>query len=482
MPAKKSPKLNANIKTKKTHPKTSKWNRFYQANKLIVLLFVIGFALVGSYLLIQSNAQSDNRVIPFVDKPERGLTWAGLRANEHSALCGGHLLEMIDQTGNAVGCTHGPDPAPDDVDPRQPVEALSTGEDLGSYALTGSVACDGDGVSGNRVQAVYARASDQPDNYDTYAASFQAWAANIDSEFIDSALETGGNRRPRWVTDANCNIVVARVTLSPTGDDNFSNSANEIKTQGFDRSDRKYLMWVDATQYCGISQLYSDDSATSTNSNNRGPTYARVDRGCWGLKSGAEAHELMHTLGGVQYTAPNTSGGGHCIDENDRMCYADGPNMAAANGKAMIYLCPTTHERLFDCNHDDYFTTAPVSGSYLATHWNTANSSFLISGDSSGTAPPPAPVDATAPKVTITAPADGSKIKNNVTITANATDDIGVTKMEIYIDGYLKATSTSGSISTTWNTRKASRGTHFITVKAYDAVGNVGTSSVTVTK
>jgi hypothetical protein len=190
----------------------------------------------------------------------------------------------------------------------------------------------------------------------------------------------------------------------------------------------------------------------------------------------------MHTLGGVQYTAPNTSGGGHCIDENDRMCYADGPNMAAANGKAMIYLCPTTHERLFDCNHDDYFTTAPVSGSYLATHWNTANSSFLISGDSSGTAPPPSPVDAMAPKVTITAPADGSKIKNNVTITANATDDIGVTKMEIYIDGYLKATSTSGSISTTWNTRKASRGTHFITVKAYDAVGNVGTSSVTVTK
>ena len=37
------------------------------------------------------------------------------------------------------------------------------------------------------------------------------------------------------------------------------------------------------------------------------------------------------------------------------------------------------HERLFDCNHDDYFHTDPPAGNYLDTHWNTADSQYLSS-------------------------------------------------------------------------------------------------------
>src|SRR5207244_8572861 len=50
---------------------------------------------------------------------------------------------------------------------------------------------------------------------------------------------------------------------------------------------------------------------------------------------------------------------------------------------AMLIVCgDTNHDLRFDCNHDDYFNTSPPSGSYLGTHWNTANSGWLI------TAPP----------------------------------------------------------------------------------------------
>lgn len=92
------------------------------------------------------------------------------------------------------------------------------------------------------------------------------------------------------------------------------------------------------------------------------------------------------------------------------------------------------------------------------------------------------PEDTIAPDVSITLPADGAYISNRVTIKALASDNVGVSRMELYIDGVLKVVKSKSSMTWRWNARKASKGEHVISAKAYDEAGNVGTDSITVYK
>ena len=88
-----------------------------------------------------------------------------------------------------------------------------------------------------------------------------------------------------------------------------------------------------------------------------------------------------------------------------------------------------------------------------------------------------APVDTTPPTTSVTAPAGGSTVSGTVTVTASASDNVGVTKVELYVDGALLASGTTSPFSASWNTTGAANGSHALTSKAYDAAGNVGTSA-----
>lgn len=320
------------------------------------------------------------------DEPAKGLRYGGLE-RAVTGPCDGRFEMRADAAagrGGPARCTHGPDPAPEGIDVRVAREPETPAETAlrpqPEVAAEGPV-CVGDGSAGQRVQLVYANVSGKADRYDAFAASFQIWAAAMDAVFDRSAAETGGTRRVRFVHDAACTPIVAKVTLSTAAANSFQTTVDELTGKGFNRNDRKYMVWMDANVYCGIGQVYNDDRATQNNYNNRYSLISRVDNGCWGIAGqSVEAHELMHNLGGVQDTAPNATTNGHCTDERDRMCYADG------SGQPMVQTCPAAHENTFDCNHDDYFSTAPPAGSYLATHWNTATSAWLA-----------APVAATVP-------------------------------------------------------------------------------------
>jgi hypothetical protein len=295
-------------------------------------------------------------------QPATGMVYRGLQF-ETSGRCA-----LAYQVLFTRGCTHGPDEPPAGADVKSTPAPLTA-----AAGASGDVQCDGDGSSGKRVQVLYVRAANVASRYSTYVASFRAWAADMDRIYRQSAAETFGMRHVRFVTDAACNLVIPEVVISAGADADFGSSTNALAALGYNRSDRKYVMFVDANVYCGIGNVLGDDSAAASNLNNGGPSYARVDAGCWGGPTAA--HELMHNIGGVQLSAPHSSGGWHCTDEYDRMCYSDYPYYPP-----MQYLCTDpAHDRLFDCNHDDYYSTSPPAGSYLATHWNAANSQYLVS-------------------------------------------------------------------------------------------------------
>jgi len=114
------------------------------------------------------------------------------------------------------------------------------------------------------------------------------------------------------------------------------------------------------------------------------------------------------------------------------------------------------------------------------TSGNSASASRTVSVSNSPAAP-----DATAPAVALTSPLNGSTVSRSVTISASATDNVGVARVSIYVDNVLLCTDTLAPYSCNWNTRKAATGSHAIAARAWDTAGNAGYSSVvtvTVTK
>ncbi|MGM0442395.1 MAG: DUF1566 domain-containing protein [Elusimicrobiota bacterium] len=87
----------------------------------------------------------------------------------------------------------------------------------------------------------------------------------------------------------------------------------------------------------------------------------------------------------------------------------------------------------------------------------------------------------TFPSVSITNPSGGALVSGSVNITADASDDEGVKRVEFYIDNSLKKTEESLSYEYLWDTAAGSAGKYSIDVKAYDTDNNSASAGIRVT-
>jgi ELWxxDGT repeat protein len=91
-------------------------------------------------------------------------------------------------------------------------------------------------------------------------------------------------------------------------------------------------------------------------------------------------------------------------------------------------------------------------------------------------------VDNTAPAVALSTPAQNALIRGIVLLGANASDTLGVARVEFYVDGTLLDTDATAPYELSWNSASIADGAHLLMAKAYDLAGNSSSSTeVTVT-
>jgi hypothetical protein len=132
-----------------------------------------------------------------------------------------------------------------------------------------------------------------------------------------------------------------------------------------------------------------------------------------------------------------------------------------------------------------------VSAAPYALSWNTgstANGAHVlraVARDAAGNRTTSAAVnvtvsniaDPTPPTVSLTAPAAGATISGTTTISASASDNIGVAGVRFIVDGATVGTEdTSSPFSIVWNSASVANGSHVLRAIARDAAGNTQTS------
>lgn len=310
----------------------------------------------------------------------------------------GGLWEVFGREGQSLGFIHGQDPvraAPADggldVTPAAPTCATDTSTEYHSLVI-------------------YARASNDLDRYNQMLPTIRSMVNNTNGHLREEGAIFNVPINYRFACVGG--LVEVRNEALPTSmsSASFSSIVQDLQSKGYTSRRIKYVVWYDDTGACscaGQGHIYNDDSASVNNYNNGNPSAVPMFGVTFGYSDYTTMmHEHGHNLGAVQHSAPDASGGYHCNDGQDIMCYADG-------GPTSNYVSSVCAQERFDCGHDSYFHPYPAAGSWLATHWNLAgqNNRFIIRGN----VPPVLQSFSCSP----VAPAVGA----TVTCSVSATDD-----------------------------------------------------------
>ncbi len=125
-------------------------------------------------------------------------------------------------------------------------------------------------------------------------------------------------------------------------------------------------------------------------------------------------------------------------------------------------------------------TTAALSGLDPSHSYQFAVTAYDTAGTESSFSNVVTVAEQVPPTASITSPSNSTNVSGVVSVNVNASDNVGVTKVEFYVNGVLKGSDTASPYVFSWDTAGVAPGAYTLLVKAYDAAGNVGQASSTV--
>lgn len=161
--------------------------------------------------------------------------------------------------------------------------------------------------------------------------------------------------------------------------------------------------------------------------------------------------------GGTSFATPIVAG-------TIALMMAANPSLSGTNVESLLY---KTAVDLGATGRDNYFGYGRIDAG-AAVKAAAAATSTTVS-----------PADTTPPTVAIAAPLSSSTVTGLVPVNVNASDNVGVSKVELRVNGALYATDSSSPFAFSWDSTKVANGMATLTAVAYDAAGNAATSTST---
>lgn len=128
-------------------------------------------------------------------------------------------------------------------------------------------------------------------------------------------------------------------------------------------------------------------------------------------------------------------------------------------------------------------TTVGNASSYSlsARAWDAQGNSTVSATVASINVLNPGGADIESPRGAITSPATGSTVSGTVTVTASATDNVGVARVEFFHNYTTRiGTDTTAPYSIDWNTLTVPNGSRLVRAVIYDAAGNYTNADINV--